>query len=292
MQKTRSVKSGFMLDRVSVVVNAGEGHKSILKAISCEIGSGEIISVIGPNGSGKTTLLRVLLGLQTFAAGEICFNGACLQSYPRKALSRHLAYVPQHLDALGIQHTISVSMFLRLSRYPYLTGLRRLQSCDRDAIQVAVEKTGIEPLLNRGMDQLSGGERQTVLIAAAFAQSPDFILLDEPLANLDPKNQVEILNLLTQLYVERLSSQEPVTIIMVTHDVNRGLFQLPESRLLALKDGSLFYDGQTAKFLTATHLEALYDTAFHMVDTSIQYYPLSVPYCSPVSKRKMGYDHG
>ena len=232
------------------------GGRPILRGISFTVGAGEYLSVIGPNGAGKTTLLRCLDRIHRGGRGRIEVFGQPLGRYSQRRLARLMSYVPQ-ADGRGLPFT--VEQFVLMGRYPYFNPLGGVGREDRLAVADALERTGIGALASRRLDTLSGGERQTVHIAAALAQGARVLLLDEPTTFLDYRHEAEIRELL-----RRLNRQSGVTIVSVTHDVNRAV--LDSDRIVAIREGEVVFCGPAAEVMDGDVLRRIYDTSFLLVD--------------------------
>ena len=222
----------------------------VLSGLSLEVGRGRLAAVLGPNGSGKTTLLRILVGLVAPAAGEVRLGGVRLDQYPRAALARRIAYVPQDTHAaLGFTVLETVLM----GRSPHTGALGFEASGDWLAAREALRMTETEPLAERRLDELSGGERLRVIIARALAQAPELILLDEPTAFLDIKHQPAIYGLLRRLVRER-----SLTVLCVSHDLSLAAAYADD---LALLDaGRVVATGRPGDVLRPEVLSPVYDT--------------------------------
>jgi iron complex transport system ATP-binding protein len=227
-----------------------------LDDVSFHVDSGEHLAIIGPNGADKTSLLRCIARLYDVTAGQITVEGRPASEYTRRDLAQRVSYVPQ-ADGRPIRYT--VWDFILMARYPHLAGMGRFGDKDYGAVLAAMEKTGTAPFAKRRMDTLSGGERQTVFIAAALAQGANILILDEPTTFLDYKHQGEILDLMTQLHRD-----EGLTIISVTHDLNHGAST--GDRVLALKEGKSLFFGEPDELREGDTLRRLYDTDFEFID--------------------------
>lgn len=236
------------VENLSVRFNQTE----ILKQVSFALDTGEYLAIIGPNGAGKTTLVKTILGLNPDYTGQIFLRGKPLADFAPKEKARNLAYVPQVQD-VGEFHR--VQDFIRMGRYPYLTAIRSPDAEDHAIVENAMRQTDTLSLSERFVHTLSGGERQKVMIAAALAQQPDILLLDEPATFLDPKNQIEIQRLLRQI-----NRDTGTTIIAITHDLNSALHDA--TRVLGLKQGQIQLDGRPKDILTPDNLMTLFDAPF------------------------------
>lgn len=237
------------------------GQRTILEEVSFTIRSGESLMVIGPNGSGKTTLLHALLGLTPAAAGEILWNGRRIQRQTRSEMARMAAYVPQLPE---MPHGFTVFEYVLTARYARRRTWRGYSAEDQRSADTALALTGMADFSDRPVATLSGGELQKVLLAAAVAQEPPFLLLDEPAAFLDYHHQVEIMAL-----IERLRQERNLSVILVTHDLNIPF--LAGARLLALKNGRpLFYGAAADLPRQLAMLEQLYDTPFRVITSQTE----------------------
>ena len=204
----RELSSGEValeLDGASVT----RGGRVVWADGTLRVPAGSVVAVIGPNGSGKTTLLQVVLGLVPLAGGSVRVLGA----EPRRG-DRRIGYVPQtYTDTIGdaVRAVDLVALGLSGARW----GPRRLTADERRRVDAALDAVGASAFADRRMSLLSGGQQQRVAIAQALVDEPDVLLLDEPLANLDVRNQREIVELLGRIHAER-----PVTIFVVAHDLN------------------------------------------------------------------------
>src|SRR5262249_22864484 len=155
------------------------------------------LGVAGPNGAGKTTLLRLLYGRLAPRSGELLlFGRQPLARLRRRDLARLIAVVRQD-TAIGLP--VTVSGFVMQGRYPYLTGFGFESARDLQIVSEVLRQTALDHLAHKNVDEISGGERQRVLLARALAQQPRILLLDEPTANLDIKYQLETLSLVRQV---------------------------------------------------------------------------------------------
>ncbi len=232
------------------------GTRTILGPLDLEVFAGECLMVVGPNGAGKTTLLRLLTGLLAPAAGEIFYLDRPLGSLPRRERARHIAYVPQVRPA---SVPLTVFEVVLLGRYPHLSPLQLApRATDFAAAEEALAVGGIADLRDRPIDQLSGGERQAVYIAAALAQEAEMLVLDEPTTHLDARHQREVAALLV-----KLKGEAGRTVVAATHDLN--LASLLGDRLLALAGGRVLAVGSPAEILRPDLLRTLFGTRFEVV---------------------------
>lgn len=232
------------------------GTRTILGPLDLDVFAGECLMVVGPNGAGKTTLLRLLTGLLPPAGGEILYRGRPLPSLPRRERARHIAYVPQVRPA---SVPLTVFEVVLLGRYPHLSPFQLApRTADFAAAEEALAVVGIADLRERPLDQLSGGERQAVYIAAALAQEAELLVLDEPTTHLDARHQREVAALLF-----KLKGETGRTVVAATHDLN--LASLLGDRLLALSGGRALAVGSPAEILRPELLGTLFGTRFEVV---------------------------
>lgn len=222
--------------------------KAILDDINLSFRRGELVALLGINGAGKSTLLRLLLGLILPHAGDILLCGRLLKNMSRKNIARHIAYVPQEHKAV---FPYTVQEVVSLGRLPYIGFGQNLSCSDEKAVQQALEYLNIVHLQYRPYTELSGGERQSVLLARALAQGAHILILDEPETGLDFGQQLRL-----SLLLQNLAS-EGYCIVATTHDPLRArqIF----SRAILLQQGRIVDDGIPERVLTRPAIEALYN---------------------------------
>ena len=228
--------------------------RRILGPIDLELRRGECLAVVGPNGAGKTTLLRLVTGLLSPSDGGLRWDDTPYENLSRVELARRVAYVPQ---VRPVRVPLTVEQLVLLGRYPYL-GRWRLAPRAEDfaAVEEALERVGAGGLRARPLTELSGGELQTVYVAAALAQGSQLLVLDEPTTHLDPRHQREIAALLQGLAGER-------TVLTATHELNFA--SLVADRVLALRDGRVLALGSPAEVLRESVLMDLFEAPFETV---------------------------
>lgn len=220
----------------------------VLVGVSFTVAAGEILGVIGPNSAGKTTLLRLLSRVLVVEAGRILLFGRDLTAMPKREVAREVAVVPQEFQ---VAFPFTVEQVVAMGRYPHTHGIGLENPDDRHVVQQVLHETGIVHLAQKYLDQLSGGEKQRVVIARALAQEPRLLLLDEPMAHLDLNHQLEILRLL-----KRLKAERGLTIILVSHDLNAAVEC--SDRLLLLKSGEVVTAGRPEEVIQPEILEKAY----------------------------------
>jgi len=220
----------------------------VVRGVSVGIERGSLTGLLGPNGCGKTTLLKLLAGVLAPDRGSVVIDDRPLTSLTRREIARRVAIVPQETHP-AFDYTV-MEMVL-MGRHPHL-GLFQLEGpADIGIGRGALAATGTAHLADRAFMTLSGGEKQRVVIAAALAQSPDVLLLDEPTASLDLHYQLEIAALLAQL-----NREQSVTMVLATHDLNLAASLC--RTLVLLREGEVLAHGATGDVLTADSVHALY----------------------------------
>lgn len=210
--------------------------------------------LLGPNGSGKTTLLRCVLGLQRVDAGAVRVNGRDLASLGAAQIAREMAYVPQAAPAVFPFAAYDVVL---MGRSPYLRFMASPTAADHRHAREALSRLGIAHISARHYHELSGGERQLVLIARALAQAAPILVMDEPCAGLDVGNQVRILRTIRGL------ARDGHGVLLSSHLPDHAF--AVGGRVALLKGGRLRGPSPPAALLDAAELEALYDTAIEVV---------------------------
>jgi iron complex transport system ATP-binding protein len=229
----------------------------VVDGVSLDVSPGAFVGILGPNGSGKTTLLKVLAGLLAARSGSVTLDGTPVASWPRRALARRIALVPQEVHPAFDYSVLELAL---MGRYPHLGPFAVEGPGDVAIALESLGATGARQFEDRPFSTLSGGEKQRVVLAAALAQRADILLLDEPTASLDPGHQLDIATLLTTLNRER-----GLTLVLATHDLNLAAAVCRD--LVLVRDGRTLASGATRDVLTGTNLELLYgiraDVRFH-----------------------------
>jgi iron complex transport system ATP-binding protein len=230
--------------------------RQILGPLDLDVVRGECLAVVGPNGAGKSTLLRLLTGLLAPTVGVVRLGERSLASLSRREVARRIAYVPQ---IRPMRVPLSVEEVVLLGRYPHLSALQLApRREDFAAAEEALALVGIEGLRHRPVDELSGGERQAVFVAAALAQQTELLVLDEPTIHLDARHQRDLAALLV-----RLKRDSGRTVVLATHDLN--LASLLGDRLLALSEGRVLAVGTPREIVEPALLDRLFAARFELV---------------------------
>lgn len=201
-----------------------------LEDINLKIEHGHCTAILGNNGAGKSTLLKCINRIHHATQGTVSLDGENIAQMNRRQMAQKIAYVPQNSEPT---HTMVFDTIL-LGRRPYIKW--DITSKDKEIVQGIIEAFSLEKYATRYMDELSGGERQKVILARAMAQEPKFLLLDEPTSSLDPKNQHEMLGM-----VKRIVDTQKIGAVIVIHDLNLALRYC--DRFLFIKDTTVYANG-------------------------------------------------
>ena len=216
-----------MLEAEKLVFSAA--GRTIIEDLSLQVPAGDVLAIIGPNGAGKSTLLKMLTGQLTPSSGAVRLQGEAVHSLAPSAMAKVLAYVPQGPQA---PPDILVRELVSYGRHPHRAWYMGSRAEDEEAVEWALERTGLVDLAKRPVGLLSGGERQRAWLALALAQQPQVLLLDEPTTFLDVCHQFELLDLL-----RRLNEEDNLTVVLVLHEINHALRYA--KRVAVVKDGRL-----------------------------------------------------
>jgi len=227
-------------------IRASIGNAEILHGINLRLPQGRWTSMVGPNGAGKSTLLKVLAGLMPHA-GTVRLLGHELHSLPSRTRARQLAWLGQN-EASG--DDLTVWDVVLLGRLPHQAWLAGPGPKDLAAAEIALKSTQAWDWRQRSLGQLSGGERQRVLLARALAVQAQVLLMDEPLANLDPPHQADWLG------VVRCLLETGVTVVSVLHEISMALHA---DEMLIMAAGRITHQGACADPATHRALEAVFD---------------------------------
>lgn len=232
---------------------SGYGDREVLKGLSISFQKGIVYAVLGPNGSGKSTLLRTIDRIIKPKAGTLYLDGEEIRKYSAKELAQKIAYLPQRSNSAPYS---TVFDSILLGRKPYISF--EPTEKDLEIVEKIIHEFGLSEFAFRKINELSGGEAQKVLIARAFAQSPNVLLLDEPVNHLDPKNQIEILNIL-----KRLTKSLNLTTIIVLHDLNLAI-QFADY-FIFMKNGEIYASGDSA-MIEPSLIKDVYDIEAKIIE--------------------------
>ena len=228
----------------------------ILKEVTMELSASEMLGIVGPNGAGKSTLIRCINRILKPEQGSVHLNGQEIREMGTIEIAKHLGYVPQSFTGV---FPATVFDTVLVGRRPHI-GWRGSES-DEEKIWAILEMMAIEDLAMRDFNELSGGQQQKVLIARALAQEAGTLLLDEPTSNLDIKHQIEVMELLKDLVMNK-----GLSAIMAVHDLN--LASRYADRVIIMKDGGIFDAGSPSDVLTPENIRSAYDVDVEVVNSS------------------------
>ncbi len=218
----------------------------VLENMDLEVMDGEVVSLVGPNGSGKSTFLKCLNRILKPQRGAILVREKSIRELGLREVAQMLGYVPQ-----SVSHAFPSTVFdtVLLGRRPHISWT--VSARDKEIVTQTLMLMGLGEFSFRSFDELSGGEKQTVLIARAMAQEPEILLLDEPTSNLDLRHQLEVLTLICEVV-----RQKGISAIMAIHDLN--LASRFSDRIIFLKEGKVWAAGKPSQVLTPENIRNVY----------------------------------
>jgi iron complex transport system ATP-binding protein len=247
----------------------GYGAKTVLKDFSARISAGEIFCLLGPNGIGKTTLFKTILGFLPCLKGSITIDGKNTADLKAKEFARYIGYVPQ---GQSLSFAFRVLDVILMGRTAHLGAFSSPGMDDYETADRLMAELGIDHLQDRPYTELSGGERQMVLIARALAQEPVFLMMDEPTSSLDFGNQALILTRI------RLLAERGLGIILTTHHPEQALM-LDSVAALLKKDGESLI-GPAREILTEKNLQDAYGVPVAIAD--VLWHDKRLSFCQPL----------
>jgi iron complex transport system ATP-binding protein len=226
-----------------------EKEKEVIKNINLQIKPGEFIGIVGPNGCGKSTLLNLICRVLELQKGSISINNLDLRNIPQNELAKLISVVPQESI---FEFDFTALEIVLMGRLPYLTRFQLEGAKDRMLAKAAMKKTKCWEFRNKNIKNLSGGEKQRVIVARALTQATDYLLLDEPTSHLDMNFQLEVLDT-----ISAQNRTKEVTVISVFHDIN--LASKYSTRMILMKNGEIIGDGSPRKIINQENLSKIYD---------------------------------
>lgn len=238
----------------------------LLQDINCQLSTGSLVALIGHNGSGKSTLVKALAGEMQPSSGAVLLSEKPLKEYTHKGLAKQLAYLPQQLPDAA---SFTVSELVMLGRYPHQKWLQKPNQEDHNKVNEAMRLTQVDNFADRIVATLSGGERARAWLAMCLAQETQYLLLDEPLAALDVRYQVEIMAL-----IRRLVDEQGLGVMMIVHDIN--LAAQYADRIIALKGGRVCHDNDVAHTMQADVLKDIFNVEMQLLKHPVTHHPVAV----------------
>ncbi len=226
-----------------------EKKKQVLNNINLTINNGDFVGIVGPNGCGKSTLINIICRVLNFNLGRIVLDSKELKTISQLELARAIAVVPQESF---FEFDFTALEIVLMGRLPYLSRFQLEGPGDRELAETAMKLTKCWGFRDKYINQLSGGEKQRVIVARALIQATNYLLLDEPTSHLDLNFQFEILDV-----ISNLNKNKKVTIISVFHDIN--LASKYCNRLVIMKAGRIIADGRPEEVINLKNLTKIYD---------------------------------
>lgn len=231
-------------------VTKAYGNTTVVDDVSLTIEPGGVTSIIGANGAGKSTLLSIVARLLPADDGVVTLDGVDVHKTPSPELAKRLAVLRQE-NHMSVR--LTVRELVSFGRFPHSQG--RLTANDLAHVDDAIEYFELGEFAHRHLDQLSGGQRQRAYVAMVMCQDTEYVLLDEPLNNLDMRHSVQMMRLL-----RRMATDLGKAIVLVIHDLNFASWH--SDRLVAMKDGRIVAEGPTADMMNSHVLDEVFDLGF------------------------------
>ncbi len=232
------------------------GETTVVDDVCLSIPKGGVTSIIGANGAGKSTLLSIVSRLLPSDSGSVTVDGLDVATTPSGKLARRLAVLRQE-NHMSVR--LTVRELVAFGRFPHSGG--RLTSHDLDLVDEAIGYFELTDLADRHLDQLSGGQRQRAYVAMVLCQDTDYVLLDEPLNNLDMRHSVQMMRRL-----RRMADEFAKTVVLVVHDINFA--SCHSDTIVAMKNGKVIAQGDTAAMMSPDVLREVYDLDIDVHDLS------------------------
>ena len=235
-----------------------KGGPKVLDQISFRLERGRLIAVLGANGAGKTTLFKCILGLMKQYEGSVLLDGREIRSLSRKEIAKKIAYIPQSEIPV---YNYTVLDTVMMGTTSMISPLRSPGKEQEEIAEAAMERLGISYLSERGIGEISGGERQLALLARAMAQKAQILIMDEPTANLDYGNQQQVMSQIKRM------AEEGYTILLSTHNPEHALQYATD--VFAIKDSHVLAEGSADKVLNEELIEQIYGLKVKITETEI-----------------------
>jgi iron complex transport system ATP-binding protein len=237
-------------------ISKAYGNSLVVDDVSITIPVGGLTSIIGPNGAGKSTLLSIIARLMAMDKGTVTVDGMDVTKTQSDQLARRLSILRQDNH---ISSRLTVRDLVTFGRYPYSKGRPTVE--DKVHVDQAMQYLNLEPLADRFLDELSGGQRQRAFVAMVLCQDPDYVLLDEPLNNLDMKHASAMMKIL-----RKAADDLKKTVVLVLHDINFASWY--SDNIIAMRDGKVWGTGTVNDIIDTDALREIYDMqiAIHEIE--------------------------
>lgn len=239
-------------------VSFSYGKNRILNDISFHVDKGEYICILGANGCGKTTLLKTMLGFLKPEQGTVFLYGENIHRMDEREMAKKIAYIPQSHNP---PFPFTVMDVVLMGRTPHLSRTCRPTEKDVSIARESMSRLGVLKYARKRYTELSGGQRQMVIIARALTQQPDILIMDEPTASLDFGNQYTVLAHMLSL------ARDGMSILMVTHNPDHALYCA--DRIIAMRDGKIISLGQSQDVMNEPTMQSIYDMVIKIRDVNI-----------------------
>ena len=238
-------------------VSYNYGHEDVIKKINLDFVPGQLVSLVGPNGAGKTTLLKLISGVLEPASGQIHIYDQLSENLSHKERALLISLVPQNPN---LPLEMGITDFIMLGRNPHLKLLQWESAADFKIAQESIDLTEIDHLIQRKLGEVSGGERQRIMLALAMTQRSPIMLLDEPTSNLDISHQTKVMSLIKKIHDQK--SNDGATILAI-HDLN--IAAQFSDRVILFSEGIVAVDGTPEEVLTKNNIEAIYGSEVSII---------------------------
>ncbi|MDR6589998.1 MULTISPECIES: ABC transporter ATP-binding protein [Agrobacterium tumefaciens complex] len=228
-------------------ISKSYGDTVVIDGVSVSIPAGGVTSIIGPNGAGKSTLLSIVARLMSMDAGTVTVDGLDVTKTASDTLAKRLSILRQDNH---ISSRLTVRDLVGFGRYPYSKGRPTIE--DKVHIDRALEYLHLQPLAGRFLDELSGGQRQRAFVAMVLCQDTDYVLLDEPLNNLDMKHASSMMKIM-----RKAADELKKTVVLVLHDINFASWY--SDTIIAMREGRICHHGPAEEIIRPEILQEIYD---------------------------------
>ena len=235
-------------------ISKSYGDTLVVDGVSVSIPAGGVTSIIGPNGAGKSTLLSIVARLMSMDAGTVTVDGLDVSKTASDTLAKRLSILRQDNH---ISSRLTVRDLVGFGRYPYSKGRPTIE--DKVHIDRALEYLNLEPLAGRFLDELSGGQRQRAFVAMVLCQDTDYVLLDEPLNNLDMKHASSMMKIM-----RKAADELKKTVVLVLHDINFASWY--SDTIVAMREGRIRHQGPAEEIIRPEILKDIYDMPIRVED--------------------------